>query len=439
MVGVEATMDAQPATEQGIPGVAGEVPGRRKRRRSAEAADEENATSSVVCGSELLTSESEHCGTIDDNTFPILCILEKDARGVYTVSGLCRLCDRTFRATGAVTNGKVLPWNKHARVHHQIEQHARKHGAVGYLPHRNLDEMRLDWARSSNEAAKVVTDASASTVRNEAAGVVADASASTVRRIKKNCSKCGIYKSSSFFRCTKSKERVGICGSCELLQCTACDAMLSRSKFATRDVRRYFDSDAKHLTCLVCKKQQQYAARLQERLQRQQRLQERNEQEPDRRQQRLQKRKQERLRRQQRLQERKEQEQLRRQRRLQRSREKYKRKARTCTKCGTYQGISSFRLGKQTGRVDICGDCELVPCAACTAMLSRKHFAVGDIRRYFNIAGAKHITCLVCKEQQRHARQQRLRELMKRLKRRVCTCKHPQAHTRTCLLRIGFA
>ena len=39
MVGVEATMDAQPATEQGIPGVAGEVQRRRKRRRNAEAAD----------------------------------------------------------------------------------------------------------------------------------------------------------------------------------------------------------------------------------------------------------------------------------------------------------------------------------------------------------------------------------------------------------------
>ena len=183
-------------------------------------------------------------------------------------------------------------------------------------------------------------------------------------RTKKKCKNCGIYKTISAFRCTKSKERVDICGSCELVQCAACDAMLSRGKFATWDIRRYFNGDAKHLACLVCQKQQQYAARLQERLQRQQ------------------------LR-----QERKEQERLQRQRRLQRRKKKSKPKARTCTKCGTYQGLSAFRLTKQKTRVDICGDCELVPCAACTAMLSRKCFAAGDSRRYFNIAGAKHITC----------------------------------------------
>ena len=376
MVDVEATIDAQPATEQGIPGVAGEVPGSRKRRRSAEAADEENATSSVVCGSELLTSESEHCGTIDDNTFPILCILEKDARGVYTVSGLCRLCDRTFRATGAVTNGKVLPWNKHARVHHQIEQHARKHGAVGYLPHRNLDEMRLDWARSPGEAAEVVADASASRVRRKNCCC------------SKSCKKCGVYQALSAFRCTKSRERVDICGSCELVPCAACAAMLPRGNFAAWDIRRYFNFDAKHITCLVCKEQQQHAGR------------------------------------QQRLQERK---------------EKSKRKARTCTKCGVHQTISAFRLTKKNGRVDICGNCELVSCAACAATLSRASFAAWDIRRYFSFAGARHITCLVCKAQQQHARQQRLQELMKKSKRKVCTCKQPQAQTRTCLLHGRFA
>ena len=261
---VEATVNAQLATGEGNPGVAGEVQRRRKRRRNAEAADKKNATSSAASGSELMTSETEHSETIDDNTFPISyflekdardemrlewarspgeaaevvaaasastvrsetaevvadasastatssaasgselltsetehnvaiddnrfpisCFLEKDARGVYTLSGFCRLCDRTFRAVGTVWKGRVMPWYNHARVQHQIVQHARTHGAIGYTPHRNLDELRLDWTWSPDDDAEVVAAASVSTFRNETAEVVADASTSTVRRIKK--------------------------------------------------------------------------------------------------------------------------------------------------------------------------------------------------------------------------------------------------------------
>ena len=204
---------------------------------------------------------------------------------------------------------------------------------------------------------------------------------------KCRCTECGVYQALSAFRWSK-RGRVDICGSCEPVPCAACAAMMSRENFTKRDIRGYFNFDAKHITCLVCKEQQQHAGR---------------------------------------------------QQRPQECKEKSKRKVRTCTKCGVHQAISALRLTKKNGHVDICGNCELVSCAACAAMLSRASFAAWDIRRYFSFAGARHITCLVCKEQQQHARQRRLQERMKKSKRKVCTCKQPQAHTRTCLLRIRFA
>ena len=104
-----------------------------------------------------------------------------------------------------------------------------------------------------------------------------------------------------------------------------------------------------------------------------------------------------------------------------------------CTRCGVYQAVSAFRRRKGKGRMDICKSCELVPCAACAAMLSRGNFAECGIRKYFSFTGVKHITCLVCKKQRRHARQQRLQEHKKKSKRKDYTRKHSQAHTRTCL------
>ena len=67
------------------------------------------------------------------------------------------------------------------------------------------------------------------------------------------------------------------------------------------------------------------------------------------------------------------------------------RKGYRCTKCGGYQCLSAFRWTKKRGREDICRSCELVPCAACAAMLSSMSFAASDIRTYFNSAGAKHM------------------------------------------------
>ena len=110
---------------------------------------------------------------------------------------------------------------------------------------------------------------------------------------------------------------------------------------------------------------------------------------------------------------------------------------RQCTKCGVCQASSTFRRTKRGQRVDICRTCEVVPCAACGAMLTRENFTDPDIYRHFNSFGAKHITCLVCKKEQ-HMRQQRLQNLMKKSRRQACTCRHPQAHTQTCPLRIKF-
>ena len=104
-------------------------------------------------------------------------------------------------------------------------------------------------------------------------------------------------------------------------------------------------------------------------------------------------------------------------------------------KCGVYQALSAFRW-TNGGRVDICRTCELVPCATCGAMLPRGNFTDGDIYKYF--AGTKHIACLVCREHQ-DARRQQLQKLMKKSKRKACTCRHPHAHTRTCPLHVKFA
>ena len=89
-----------------------------------------------------------------------------------------------------------------------------------------------------------------------------------------------------------------------------------------------------------------------------------------------------------------------------------------CTKCGVYQRLSAFRWTKRREREDICRSCELVPCEACAAMLPSGNFAQWDMYRYFSSAGAEHITCLLCKEQRHHARQQRLQELMKKRERK---------------------
>ena len=99
MVDVEATVDALLVTEQKNPGVAGQEQRGRKRFPKADAAEHEETAAVSLTG---VKSETEHIEAIDDNTFPISCFLEKDARNVYTLSGFCRLCDQTFRAAGCV-------------------------------------------------------------------------------------------------------------------------------------------------------------------------------------------------------------------------------------------------------------------------------------------------------------------------------------------------
>ena len=205
-------------------------------------ADRNAAASPVATGSNLSKSETEHSATRDVNAFPILCYLDKDDRGVYTLSGICCLCDETFRAVGNVAKGTVLPWNGHATLQHRIVQHARTHGAVGYTPHRNLDEMRLDWVRSPKgkkiRGSKHKTHGGA-------------------RCREHRCTQCGVYQTSSAFRRTKRK-RVGICRTCEAVPCAACGTMLPLGKFTDSDVYRYFSPvGAKHITCRVCKEQQQ--------------------------------------------------------------------------------------------------------------------------------------------------------------------------------------
>ena len=135
--GLGSAKEPRPISPQHVPGKSDDVE-----------ADQITAASSAASGSSSLNSETEHSETVDDNTFPISCFLDKDDRGVYTLSGSCCLCGQTFRAVGSAVKGKVQPWNGHAKVQHNILWHARTHGVVGYYsPHRNLDEMRLDWVR----------------------------------------------------------------------------------------------------------------------------------------------------------------------------------------------------------------------------------------------------------------------------------------------------
>ena len=309
-------------------------------------------------------SETEHSETADVNTFPISCFLYKDARDAYTVSGFCCLCDQTFRAAGSVVRGKVQPWKGHAKVQHNIVQHARLHGVVGYTPRRNLDKMRLDWVRSPGEASEVM----------------ADASASRYRKTTTFCTGCAKWRRKNHFR-----RGASTCTTCLKITCAACGERQKQTQYKSSDVYQFLNRKV-NIRCQTCHRKGK---------------------------------------------------------KIRGSKHKTHRGGHCrecrCTKCGVYQALSAFRWTKKRGRVDVCRSCELVPCKACAAILPSGNFAGQDICSYFNSAIEKHIACLVCKEQRQHTRQKRLQELMERSKRRFCTCKHPQAHTRTCLLRNIYA
>ena len=310
--------------------------------------------------------EAEEIIAADVNTFPISYLFDKDARGLYTLSGSCCLCGQTFRAVGSVVKGKAQPWHNHARLQHNIVQHARTHGAVGFRPHRNLDEMRLDWVRSLDETSEDMVDASASRDRKI---ITPSERKSTIF-----CTGCSRWRRTNRFRCGAST-----CSTCLKITCGACGKSQRQTQYRTSDVYIFLNRRS-NIRCRTCRRKGTTMGGSKHKI----------------------------------------------------HKGGHCRRS-FCTRCGVYQAVSAFRRMKGKGRMDICKSCELVPCAACAAMLSRGNFAECDIRKYFSFTGVKHITCLVCKKQRRHARQQRLQEHKKKSKRKDYTRKHSQAPTRTCL------
>ena len=213
----------------------------------------------------------------------------------------------------------------------------------------------------------------------EASEIMADVSASRYRKSTTFCTCCAKWRRNNHFRRDAST-----CTTCLKITCAACGERKKSTQYRSREVY-FFLNAGQNARCQTCR-QEGRKIRV-------------SKHETDQRQKRRQSR---------------------------------------CTKCGVYQDLSTFRRTKKGGRVDICRSCDLVKCEACAAMLERGDFAQSEISRYFGSTQTKHITCLVCKGRRRHAQKKRLQELMQKSKRRFCTCKHPQAHTRTCLLRVEF-
>ena len=111
-------------------------------------------------------------------------------------------------------------------------QHARTHGAVGYTPHRNLDEMRLDWVRSPSEASEVMTDASAS-------------------RDRKNttfCAGCAKWR-----RTTQFRSGASTCRTCLKIACAACGKNKKQTQYRTQDVYNFLNKRINAL-CRTCRR-----------------------------------------------------------------------------------------------------------------------------------------------------------------------------------------
>ena len=255
-------------------------------------------------------------------------------------------------------------------------QHARSHGAVGYTPHRNLDEMRLDWTRSQ-DVTSTGTPISSQHVPQVASPLPCHYNTSDRRSLNGStfCVDCETWK-----RTTEFRRGASTCSTCLRIPCSACGKKKRQLEYRTGDVYNFLTKKI-NARCQRCRQ---------------------------------------------------------RGRRLGGSKHKqhkgeHCRECR-CTRCGVYQGSSAFRRTKE-GRVDVCRTCELVPCATCGAMLPRGNFTNGDIYKYF--AGTKHVTCLLCREHQQH-RLRQLQKLMKTSKRKACTCRHPQQHTKSCPLSGRF-
>ena len=155
-----------------------------------------------------------------------------------------------------------------------------------------------------------------------------------------------------------------------------------------------------------------------------------------------------------------------------------------CRECGVTQDLVAFRRSEGR-RTDICRKCEVLPCAACAAILPQHSFAPGEVTNCFS--HAHKVVCLECKKLgcsvrrpelypcagpcnkllgstayapadlssrrkdgthsmvcdgcKKHAtsREQRLRKLLKKSKRAACTCKRPLAHSEKCAMHMRFA
>ena len=268
------------------------------------------------------------------------------------------MCGQTFRAAGGVCKGKVQPWSNHTRVHDEMIMHARTHGAVGYTPYRNLDEMRLHWVRSPCEASGVIVDG--------------------YRKTPTFCTGCAKWRPKHQFRCGAST-----CKTCFKIVCAVCGKSHNETEYETTDVYHFLKRRT-NIRCMTCRQKGMKMAGAKHKT----------------------------------------------------HKGEHRRKCR-CTKCGLYQAVTAFRRTRERQRTDVCGNCELVPCASCAAMLSRRDFKMWDVRKYFEAGGAKRMTCSACKKRRKHARQQRTAQGTHEEEEEQTTGLRVQvseAHTRTCVL-----
>ena len=146
-----------------------------------------------------------------------------------------------------------------------------------------------------------------------------------------------------------------------------------------------------------------------------------------------------------------------------------------CRNCGEHKPLLDFRR-KNWKRIDVCRKCETLQCARCAASLPRESFSNRDASNFFSRGST--VVCLQCKKcgfRSRHheeylctgpcqkflpisgfprktnelrqmmcikcttARQQRLQHLMKKSKRKKCTCNNQTTHTKKCPMHISFA
>ena len=147
------------------------------------------------------------------------------------------MCGQTFRAAGTVSKGRMLRWQNHSTVQKKILQHARDHGAVGYTPHRNLDRMRLDWARSPDETSTVMP-ISRQHVPQGASPSHCYYYASDPRSSEDStfCVDCAEWE-----RTTEFRRGASTCKTCLRITCAACGSLLRQDKYRREDVYNFLN------------------------------------------------------------------------------------------------------------------------------------------------------------------------------------------------------